>query len=111
MTDQNLKFKIPKKITIGNQDFRVVQNKNQAGGWFDCQESVIGIGTRDIKTCPDRVFDFLVHEISEIIHVNVVLTRYNDHSAGDDYKFFMNHKQFQTHNSILSHVILNQILK
>ena len=106
-----LKYKIPNYITVVHQKFKVIKDKAHGGGSFDCSKSEIIIGTRDLEISPDYTFSVLIHEISELIHVNLLNTRYTDYGTANDYKFFMTHKEFETHNAILSSIILEQLMK
>lgn len=105
-----MKFKIPKKINVIGSDYEVIRNKKHSGGAFDTGNNTIEIGTRGLKKDPCYAFSILVHEISELIHV-MLRTRYDDYSVTMNYKFFMDHKEFENHNQILSDIIYNQIIK
>ena len=106
---QELKYKIPDKIYIIAQEFLVIQTKEHGGGSFDFKESTIEIGIRDIETSPDYTFSILVHEISEVIHC-FLNTRYHSYGSITDYKFVMDHKEFENHGMILAGILHNQIL-
>lgn len=106
---KKLKYKIPKEIKILSQTFKVIKDNKTVGATFSCSESEIVLGTALHKKCPDDTFMVLVHEISEIIHC-ITCTRYDDYSTQDNYKFFMDHKEFENHNNILTSIIYNQLL-
>lgn len=105
-----MKFKIPKKINILGSDYKVIREKSHSGGTFDTSISTIRIGTKTLKSDPCYTFQILVHEISELVHV-MLKTRYDDYSVQGNYKFFMDHKEFESHNQILNGIIYNQIIK
>lgn len=103
-----MEIKIPKTVNIREHVFTVETNKGVSGAWFDISSSTIGIGTLNIKSNPGYTFMLISHEVSEIIHC-LLGTRYNDYSSEDNYKFFMDHKEFENHTALFSSVIQNFI--
>lgn len=103
-----MKLRIPDKVQIREIEFTIVTNDKADGGWFDLSKSVIGIGTQNLSSNPGYVFMCICHEISEVIHV-LLSTRYDDYSSQDNYKFVMDHKEFENHNALFSSVIKNFI--
>lgn len=104
-----MKFKIPRIVMILGQKFDVIKEPDNGGGNFSLGDAEIKIGTKHFKKSPDYTFQILVHEISEVIHC-IIATRYDDYSASNNYKFFMDHKEFENHNTILSGIIFNQLI-
>ena len=103
-----MKIKFPEKIDILSSSFKVIQDINEEGGSFNFANSQLIIGTRYLKSDPNHVFNIICHEVSEICHV-VLNLRYNDHSVSNNYKFFMDHKEFEIHNSLFAITIQNFI--
>lgn len=99
-----MKIKKLKKIQILDLVFTVKWDNKHAGGYFSITDQKIEIGSRDLELDPNGVFNIIIHEISELIHC-LTCTRYDDYSVQDNYKFFMDHKQFETHNRILSGIL------
>ena len=95
-----------KTIDILHKTFTIEWDKNEYGGWFSMDDGgdKIGIGTKSLKSSPESVYDTLLHELSEVVHV-LMNTRYEDY-GGTGFKFFMDHKQFQTHNYLISKLFL-----
>ncbi len=103
-----MKIKQLKEILILGNRCDVKWDKKNYGGSFDMNEQKIVIGSKCIDTNPEYTFSVLMHEISECIHT-VLCTRYQDNSVSNNHKFFMDHKEFQNHNTILSEIILKFI--
>lgn len=108
----SFKVKIPKSVDILGHKFKIIKNPKTNGGFFNIglDGNEITIGTLGMEDNPDWTFNVLMHEISEAIHC---LLNYRYEAYGDikDYKFVMNHKEFENHNLILSGILYNQILK
>ncbi len=96
-----MKLIFPKVINILSFTFKIKQNKTSSGGSFCFAKGEIVIGTKHILDDPTSVFDVICHEVMEAITV-ATNTRYKDGSCGDNYKFFMDHKEFQTNISLFS---------
>ena len=99
-----MQIKKLKKIEIIGTPFKVVWNDKDSGASFDWSTQTIIIGSKYMEKDPNYVFNLLMHEISELLHV-MLNTRYVDQSAHDNYKFFMDHKEFENHNFLLSSII------
>ena len=100
-----MKFKKLKEIDIIGHTFKIVWEPKKFGGSFDFDGWVMKIGCGDIKeNNPQITWQILMHEISEIVHA-ILNTRYVDRGTSEDYKFFMSHKEFQNHNTILSSIM------
>ena len=89
------------KVVIGSQTFKIKWDNNRRGGYFDFGKNEIGIG---LNTTDDVVFEILCHELSEAIHC-VLHTRYDRTDVDSDYLFVTDHRQFTTHNAMLSGLI------
>jgi hypothetical protein len=105
-----MKYKIPKKLLIVGQEYIIKKDKNSNGASFSMSNKEIILGIAQIKTRPERVFEALVHEISEIIHSSLD-TRYEAWGNVADYKFVLDHKEFQNHNQILTILLYKYVLK
>lgn len=103
-----MELKFPKKITILSEEYTMVYDKRESGGWFENTDYRIGIGTRDLKVNPNYVFMIICHEVMEAITC-ITSTRFTDNGAYGDYKFFMDHKQFEVNMQIFASVIKNFI--
>ena len=99
-----MKLKFPKQITIGSYTFNVLQDKKYAGASFDFVERKIKIGTKHLENDPLSVLGLINHEIMEICFV-IMACRYDDPSVTDNYKFFADHKQFETIVELFSEAI------
>lgn len=102
-------IKIPKKIKVKNLVFDVIVDKTSGGGSVDFHDNTIRVGTSDCKNDPNYIIEILIHELSEAAHV-IQRTRYSDTSVVGNFKFFMDHKEFESHNAVLSDCIV-QILQ
>jgi hypothetical protein len=100
------KITIPKKIQILNITFDVILDKNSSGGAFclSNEEATITIGSKE--KLPQMIFEIFLHEVSEVTHA-LLNTRYSDGSVHGNWKFFLDHKEFQNHNAIVSGVLSN----
>lgn len=100
-----MKLKFPKKIQILSFEFKVVYNKKEWGAYLDFDKREIGIGTASLAVGDQStVFDNICHEIMEAV-CNITNTCHLDRGTTWDYKFVMNHKEFQNNISIFSSVI------
>ena len=99
-----MELKLPKKIEIGYMIFDITYNKESSGASFYFREREIIIGTLHLKKDPESVFMVICHEVMEIIHC-MHNTRYMDESVPDNYKFFMDHKEFENNINMFSKVI------
>lgn len=102
-----MKIKRLKKIKILDHIFFIkwIKSPGDRGGYFDFNDMTISIG---VSRDENEIFDTLMHELSEAIHV-IINTRYKAYGNIGDYKFVMDHKEFQLHNKILSSTILQFI--
>lgn len=98
------KFKLKKNIKILSHKFNLVWSKDIEGGYFSFSSMKMGISTKYLKKNPEYVWNILVHEISEACHCALKI-RYDDPSCHDNYKFFMDHKEFEAHSELLSTVL------
>lgn len=103
-----MKIKLLKEVQILNYKFKMVYNRKESGGYFNFSTREIGIGLKHLKNNPEHVFMMLSHEIMEVVTV-ATNTRYEDTSVHGDWKFFMNHKEFENNMQIFSQVIFKFI--
>lgn len=103
-----MKLKFPKKIQIAPYSMNVFVDEDSDAASFDLEECRLTIGTKSLKTDPAYVFMLICHEIQEICHL-CTGTRYRDTSVDGNYKFFMDHKEFQVTTSLFSFAIRNFI--
>lgn len=88
-----MKLKIPKTVKISTQTFKVEQDLKGYGGSFSFSEGKFVIGTKLLKDEPEHVFMIICHEVMEICTV-IMKVRYRDTSVDENFKFFMDHKEF-----------------
>lgn len=103
-----MKIRKLKEITILTNRFKIKWDKRHNAGSFHFKEMKMNIGIQCIKKNPEHVFQVLVHELSEAVHC-CIRTRYDDPSCDTNYKFYMDHKEFEVHNILLSELILKFI--
>jgi len=87
-----MKFKFPKKITIGDVVWKIKYLKDYAGGSFLYKDHTINIGIKHYKNNPTRTLNVIIHELKEIIQVenDTRLERGNNDS---DYVFVYGHRE------------------
>jgi hypothetical protein len=107
LTAEDIVF--PEYVTVGNNSYNVFVDSETGGGSFNGSESNLTIGTKYLHSDPNYVWSVICHEIMEMIYVQFCV-RYDDHSVEGNYKFFMDHKEFQNCISEFSKVIV-QFLK
>lgn len=92
-----------KSIVLCGYIFNIDWDPETYGGQFDFSEQKIVIGT---KLEDHTVFQILMHEISEVLHVCMNNRYYNsDGPTVASYLFCMSHKDFEVHNSLLCDAI------
>lgn len=101
-------LKLPRTVMIASDTFKMKYNKKGYGASFDFVTGVIEIGTARLEFSPSSVFASIMHEVSEIAHC-ICNTRYEDHGTLSDFKFFMTHKEFQTHTEMVAQAMLQFI--
>lgn len=82
------------------QVFSITWDKEVTGGEVHTASMEINIGCK----YKQFIWETLVHEISETIHI-LTHTHYTDSSVEGDFKFFMNHKQFDIHSAVLAQTL------
>ncbi len=110
-----MKYKFPRKITIGDTDFDVIYDKKEGGGEFSFafknERAFLKIGTRELKTNPHRFLAIVIHELKEMIQVEqgVRFNRNDEHSA-NSLEFHYTHKE---HTDLCSRLagLLTQFIK
>lgn len=104
-----MKYKYPKKILIGHQEYNMIYDKKEGGGefslGFENENPYIKIGMRD----NGDFLNILLHELSEVIHC-LLNTRFKSDDNRSNYHFCYFHKEFTTHTEILAGV-LTQFIK
>lgn len=104
-----MKLKLLKQVEILEYKFKLKWNKETSGGSLSFKTMEIMVGTRLLDNSIGTVFMVLMHELSEAIHI-ILSTRYDDGSVDGNYKFFLDHEEFENHNSILSETISKFII-
>lgn len=94
-------MKIPSKINIMGNEFRIQKIKDSYDGSFDMDARLITIGMAH-KQEQDTI-GILIHEISEVIHSIVGNRLYNGYN--DSYMFVMDHARFQLHTEMLANIV------
>lgn len=86
-------MKLPKTVNICGKNVTVQANKEHDGGSFDDQSYIIEIGTQD----PDEVAENLIHEIGEAIMMvrDFRYAREKEEPENGDYRFLLNHEEWQ----------------
>lgn len=97
-------IKFPEFIVILSCRFKVIQKADEAGGSFNTAKGELIIGTKHLLEDPDYTFQVICHELLEVIY-SLANLRYSDNSVEGNYKFFMDHKEFQIATNIFSHSI------
>ena len=92
ISSKNIVF--PKKIVIGTCTYNVIANPEMDGGSFDTADCNLTIGIKSLKADPVYVWSVINHELMEIVFT-MFRVRYNDPSVEKNYKFFMDHKEFE----------------
>ncbi len=91
-----MKFKFPKKITIGDGEFYVKYDPKRSDAEFQYpynkKKGFLIIGTENIKLNPVRVLAMIIHELKEIIQVEQC-TRFESRDAANSYQFHYTHKE------------------
>ena len=99
------KWRKLKRIEFCGVAWKIKWHKNKGGAYVNSNKRTIGVGCERLNLDPDYVYHLLMHEISEAIHMYLG-TRYDDYSVDGNYKFFMDHKEFECHIAILSKTML-----
>ena len=94
--------KLPKSVIVCGCRYTIKYNL-KCGACFDCHECTIVVGCGVAK---DVAIRSLIHEISEIAHVEL-LDRYRSSSENGDIRFIMNHDEFERHNNALVGALRN----
>ena len=81
-----MKFKFPKKITIGDVVWKIKYLKDYAGGSFLYKDHTINIGIKHYKNNPTRTLNVIIHELKEIIQVEQGV-RFEDPTENKNYQF------------------------
>ena len=98
----------PKKIIIGTCTYNVFTNPEIDGGSFDTADCNLTIGIKSLKADPVYVWSVINHELMEIVFT-VYRVRYTDPSVDKNYKFFMDHKEFENCMAEFSKLIVKFI--
>lgn len=99
-----MKYKFPKKITLGNTQFNIRYDKSDGGGSFAYPfkntPGLIVIGTKELKSNPNDFLSIVTHELSEILHVELY-QRFNHGDNKANFLFSYSHKEFTIHTNLL----------
>ena len=99
-----MELKYPKEVTIGYRTFTVEYLKDLAGGAFSFEDNSIAIGLQHKKLDPSCTYNIICHEVLEIC-MALSKVRYVDNSTEDNYKFFLDHKEFEMVTAMFSKAI------
>lgn len=102
-------IKFPENVVILSCLFKVLQDPETAGGAFSISKMELKIGTKFLETDPNYTFNVICHEVLEIIYC-LMNVRYDDPSVEQNWKFFMDHKEFQLATNIFSSTIQNFVV-
>ena len=95
-----MKLKFPKKIRVGDTEFKVKQNLKSSDSSFSYwdgdnkveQTGELIIGTFHLKTNSTRILTAIIHELKEIIQVEQGV-RFEDPTERKNYQFHYCHKE------------------
>jgi hypothetical protein len=107
-----MKYKFPKKITIGAYEWNMIYDKTKADGEFSYpwkgEKAFIRIGIRDIKADDGDFLNILIHELTEIIQCDMG-TRYKPIDNATNYLFSYSHKEHTNYCYTLTGLLRNFI--
>lgn len=93
---------LPRKVTVCGLRFTITYNM-RGGACFNCNDCTIKVGCSGTK---DVAMQSLFHEISEIVHVEL-LQRFHSSGENGDKRFIMTHDDFERHNNELVGALRN----
>lgn len=94
-----MKIIFPKQIFLASHRFDIIQDPEVDGGSFDFATNEMKIGTKSLERDPHYVWMVINHEVYEA-SAAALTYRYNDRSVDGNWKFFMDHKEFENMVSI-----------
>ncbi|RLI65900.1 MAG: hypothetical protein DRO67_01985 [Candidatus Asgardarchaeum californiense] len=91
-----MKYKYPKKITIGDTKFKIIYDYNDdSGASFsypsDGQKAFIRFGMKNHKEHPEQFLNHLLHELKEIVQVEQSTRMWK--RGADGYEFHYSHSE------------------
>jgi len=103
-----MKLKFPKEITLGSTKFEVKYDKKLDGASFSYpnknKKAIITIGIQDLNVNQTEIFNSIIHELSEILHVEMY-QRFRHQDNDSNYLFSYSHKEFAVHCSFLAEAL------
>ncbi len=103
-----MKYKYPKTIIIGPHEWQMKYDKTKADGEFSYpyknEKGFIRIGMRDCKADSGDFLNILIHELTEIIHVEMG-TRFKAPDNLSNYHFCYNHREYTTYCATLAGIL------
>jgi hypothetical protein len=87
-------IKFPSSIIVGSFLYNVEIVPEEDGAMFDAGQFLLRIGTKSLDSDPNYVWMVINHEIMEMVFANMGV-RYADPSVRENWKFFMDHKEFE----------------
>lgn len=103
-----MKIIFPKQIMLNCYRFDIVQDPEQEGGSFSFSRNNITIGTKKLESDPHVVWMVICHEVFEAA-ATALNYRYDDPSVEGNWKFFMDHKEFENLVAVAS-IALSQFV-
>lgn len=94
----------PDTIDVMCYKFKIITDETRGGAEFCFKSETITIGTNKLKENPEIVFMYICHELLEICYESMSL-RYRDASVDNNWKFFMDHKEFENSTSLFSSLV------
>jgi hypothetical protein len=94
----------PEHVDVMCYKFKVLTDDSRGGAEFSFATKEITIGTKGLKDNPEEVFMYICHELLEVCYEAMSL-RYSDASVNGNWKFFMDHKEFENSTSLFSNLI------
>ncbi len=86
-------FKLPRTIKIEGEVWKIEQDRESNGASLSYRSGTMIIGSAMKKWAPGHQLNALIHEVAEIILINRGI-RYDHPLTGGDYRFYMNHNEF-----------------
>lgn len=110
-----MRFKFPKTILINDVLWNIryvngkVSNDDTDGGEFNYEKREVKIGIYSLKRNPLHVLNVIIHEFTEILHVE----NYTRYHAGDNHANYLFNYHHKEHTIICSQLagILSQFIR
>ncbi len=95
----------PKSVYVGSFMYNVELVHEEDGAYFNAAECKLRIGIKSFETDPNYTWSVINHEIMEMVFASFGV-RYRDSSVNENWKFFMDHKEFENCINEFSKIII-----